>query len=58
MNPLVRWLLLGLIALGTLAAAGDQPKTKPTASPGPQLEEFVPSEKVPADRAVSFPVDI
>ena len=22
------------------------------------LEEFVPSEKVPADRAVAFPVDI
>jgi hypothetical protein len=59
MNPLVRWLLLGLLALGTLAAAGDQaPTPRPTASPGPQLEEFVPSERVPADRAVSFPVDI
>ena len=33
-------------------------KPTPTADPEKQLEEFVPSEKVPADRAVAFPVDI
>jgi hypothetical protein len=59
MNPLVRWLLLGLLALGTLAIAGDQAATpKATPTPGPQLEQFVPSEKVPADHAVAFPVNI
>jgi hypothetical protein len=58
MNPLVRWVLLGLVALATLAAAGDQAPPRATPAPGSQLEEFVPSEKVPADEAVSFPVDI
>ena len=33
--------------------------TPPPASPGKDpLQEFVPSEHVPADSAVSFPVDI
>jgi hypothetical protein len=77
-----RHLLFGLLAVGAMAAAGDQavspsgksappvqegpapPKPTPTpaASPTPDpeklLEEFVPSEKLPADRAVAFPVDI
>lgn len=34
------------------------PATAPTPDPEKQLEEFVPSEEVPADRAVAFPVDI
>jgi hypothetical protein len=29
-----------------------------TAGPPEQLEEFVPSEKISADRAISFPTDI
>jgi hypothetical protein len=34
------------------------PTPTPTADPKEQLEEFVPSEKLPADQAVAFPVDI
>ena len=34
------------------------PKPTPTADAEEQLEEFVPTEKVPADEAVAFPVDI
>jgi len=71
MSPLVRLCLLALLAGGALASAGDQrtpeapPPTPPAATPaspapapGPDLEEFVPTEKVPADEAVAFPVDI
>jgi hypothetical protein len=83
MNALVRNLLLVLLAVGTIAAAGDPaaarqegappptepvpaPETKPTPTPTPtptadpeeQLEEFVPSERLPADESVAFPVDI
>jgi len=77
-----RHLLFVLLAVGALAAAGDQaalpsgesappaqegpapPKPTPTPAPSPTpdpeklLEEFVPSEEVPADHAVAFPVDI
>jgi len=73
-----RHLLFGLLAIGALAAAGDQapppgesrppqeapgsskpaPTAKPTPDPEKQLEEFVPSEEVPAEQAVAFPVDI
>ena len=78
MNALVRNLLLVLLAVGAIAAAGDQaapkppgqsgsaPAAPPTPTPAPsatpdpekQLEEFVPSEKLRADQAVAFPVDI
>ncbi len=34
------------------------PAASPTPDPEKLLEEFVPSEEVPADRAVAFPVDI
>jgi hypothetical protein len=34
------------------------PKPTPTAAAEEQLEEFVPTEKVPADQGVAFPVDI
>jgi hypothetical protein len=46
------------------AAAPDPsplPQASPTPAPPPSpdpLEEFVPHEKVPADSAVAFPVDI
>ena len=63
-------IVLAVLALAGLA--GPAPAARPsvatqeapsTASPGPAptqdpLEEFVPREKVPADSAVSFPVDI
>jgi hypothetical protein len=64
--PLIRsrsmkWILYALLAssllAGALWAATAQAQTK---APVEQQEpgEFVPSEKVPADSAVSFPVDI
>lgn len=34
------------------------PTPTPTAPPEEQLEEFVPTEKLPADQPVAFPVDI
>ena len=74
MRRLVRTLLLTLAAAVTFGALGDasppqQPATAPTptqppapaASPTPpagDIEDFVPSEKVSADDAVSFPTDI
>jgi hypothetical protein len=69
MKGLVRVLLLGLVALAAIASAGDQaapPAPAPAppggaaapASPPGDIEDFVPSEKVSADDAVAFPVDI
>jgi len=71
MKCVVRVLLLGLAGLGVLASAGDQAASQPpaapaapraTAPPAPtpagEIEDFVPSEKVSADDAVAFPVDI
>jgi hypothetical protein len=69
LKPLVRALVLGLLGAAAIATAGDQAKPAPPAatpaapaatpqSPPPPLEEFVPSEKVKADEAVAFPVDI
>ena len=72
MRSLVRALLLGLVALLAGVATGDpaapQAPPAPPAAPAapaaparvPQgdIEDFVPSEKVSADDAVSFPVDI
>jgi hypothetical protein len=71
MRNLVRALLLGLAAVTAAGARGDQaapPAPPAPAAPGPaatpvpppaaDIEDFVPSEKVGADDAVSFPVDI
>jgi hypothetical protein len=67
MKPLVRVLLLGLAGLAAIASAGDQAASQPppapatpapTPTPVPDVEDFVPSEKVSADDAVAFPVDI
>ncbi len=68
MKGLVRVILLGLAGLAALASAGDQgapqPPPAPAATPAPgpppagDIEDFVPSEKVSADDAVAFPVDI
>jgi len=71
MKSLVRVLLLGLAGLAAIASAGDQGVPQPTpapaapgatAAPAPSpagdIEDFVPSEKVSADDAVAFPVDI
>jgi len=69
MRNLVRTFLLGLAGATAMAAAGDQsPAPPPLATPPPaaatpaapagDIEDFIPSEKVPADDAVAFPVDI
>jgi hypothetical protein len=70
MRVLVRALLLGLVGVAALASAGDAPPPPPAAAPeaarpaepaplpAGDLEDFVPSEKVGADDAVAFPVDI
>jgi hypothetical protein len=71
MKGQVRVILLGLAGLAALASAGDQavPQAPPapagpaaTPAPGPppagDIEDFVASEKVGADDAVAFPVDI
>ena len=53
---LYRLLILGcLVALSALAVDTPPPVAKP---PEGALEEFVPTEKVPVDSALSFPVDI
>ena len=65
MKGLVRVLLLALAGLAAIASAGDQAVSQPppappttTPTPVPDIEDFVPSEKVSADDAVAFPVDI
>ena len=63
-------IVLAVLALAGLAGPAPAARSwaatqeaPPAASPGPApgqdpLEEFIPREKVPADSAVSFPVDI
>lgn len=66
MKSLVRPLLAGVVGLAAIVASGDQPPAAPSPpvaptpapSPAGDIEDFVPSEKVSADEAVSFPVDI
>ena len=71
MRDLVRALLLGVALVTAAGARGDQPVPQappapaapgPAATPSPappgDIQDFVPSEKVSADDAVSFPVDI
>jgi hypothetical protein len=63
MKSLVRLLLLGLAGAAALASAGDQAAAPPPpapAAPAPvgDIEDFVPSERISADEAVAFPVDI
>ena len=71
MRTLARVLVLGLAAVAAAAARGDQaapPAPPAPAAPGAaatpvpppaaDIEDFVPSEKVSADDAVAFPVDI
>ena len=68
-RPLLALLLLALAARssGSAAAPGEAPAAAPAlaAAPAPAAprgpappEEFRPSARVPADQAVSFPVDI
>lgn len=67
-RALVRILLILLFAAGLMVASapaddpGDNPPAAAGQSPAEADEEplgtFVPSEKLPADSAVAFPVDI
>lgn len=60
MNRL-RWLTLALLALAALVLVATEMATDARATPAQpseELETFEPSEKVPADSAISFPVDI
>ena len=59
-------LLAGLVGVA-VSQPGDEPPPAPEQVPEPSeadevdetpLETFVPSEKLPADSAVAFPVDI
>jgi hypothetical protein len=48
-------LVAGAVA-ALVAAAQSAPESQEESEPA--LEEFVPSEELPADSAISFPVDI
>jgi hypothetical protein len=51
-------LLLSVVAVGAALGLGVTATAAPQDGGDPALEEFVPSEELPADSAVSFPVDI
>jgi hypothetical protein len=42
----------------TPAAAEAAPAAPPESQPAPRTGVFIPTEKIPADAAISFPVDI
>ncbi len=56
--------ILTLALLATPSGSGSDPETETPAKPErekaweQQMEDFLPSEKVPADSSISFPVDI
>jgi hypothetical protein len=52
---LVLLTLVAAAASWLTASAAPEPDAPQTE---PELEEFVPSEELPADSAISFPVDI
>ena len=49
-----------VLAVAVLATVGAAPESsaQSTGEPAPVLEDFEPSEELPADSAISFPVDI
>ena len=54
---------LSAVPVGTGVSGDSSPgspgaSTPPTGTSEPGLEEFVPTEQVPADSAIAFPVDI
>ena len=51
-------LVLALAAFGPDTPADDPAQTAGEAPAEEAPEDFVPSEKLPADSAISFPVDI
>jgi hypothetical protein len=53
---------VAVIALAVLGLwwllSGDEVAEAQAPTPDPAVEDFVPSEELPADSAISFPVDI
>ena len=61
MKNVMRIVLVVVVLAGAalaygIAAQQEDPQASPT--PDPMFEEFIPTEKLPADSAISFPVDI
>jgi len=60
----MKWILYSLaatlLASGSLVASSTARKTQESSQtePEPEEEDFIPTERVPADSAISFPVDI
>ena len=62
----MRWfaysLAISLLASGSLVASStaspQQESPQPSSKTKTEDEDFIPTEKVPADSAISFPVDI
>ena len=57
----MKWILYSLavtlLASSSLVASSTAPKSQESTQTEPE-EDFIPTEKVPADSAISFPVDI
>ncbi|MGH9318805.1 MAG: hypothetical protein ACRD21_07615 [Vicinamibacteria bacterium] len=54
-----RWILYALVLSSLLAGAlWASSSQAPASKAEPELEEFEPTEKVPAGSSVAFPVDI
>jgi hypothetical protein len=54
----MKLLVIALLLILAAAPAGRQSGPPASAVPEEDLEEFIPSERLPADSAISFPVDI
>ena len=58
----MKWILYSLavtlLASGTLVASSTAPRIQESSQTEPEEDDFIPTEKVPADSAISFPVDI
>ena len=52
------WIVLLLAAVAVVLVLGPGPGAVTAAPEDPALEDFVPTEELPADSAVAFPVDI
>jgi hypothetical protein len=60
MKRTIRWsLMVALLAASSLTVPNEPLQAQSAAAQEPEAPEtFVPSERLPADSAVSFPVDI
>jgi hypothetical protein len=51
-------LVLAVLSVPAPLATEDDPAADPQTAPQEPEEEFIPTEEVPADSAITFPVDI